>query len=159
MSDILQQMDADDALALVQLVGAACDPQQPLPLLERRRLLASGLAQLVEADVWMSDAGYIHPRDPADSTPVALCDGGWRSAAERMEVLGRCMHSDLVQPIQAHVRPARERGEPVTIHRRIPSFTSPERAKLGTRSDSIILSGRCFRWIDVGTVRLACIAG
>jgi DNA-binding CsgD family transcriptional regulator len=117
MSDILQQMDTDDALALVHLVGTACDPQQPLPLLERRRLLASGLAELVDADVWMSDAGYLHPCDSGDSTPVALCDGGWRSATERMEVLGRCMHSDLAQPIQAHVRSARERGEPATIHR------------------------------------------
>lgn len=117
MSDILQQMSADDAMALVQLVGDACDPQQPLALLERRRLLVSGLAKLVDADVWISDAGYVHPRGTGDSTPVALCDGGWRSDAERMEVLGVCMHSDLAEPIQAHVNPARERGEPVTIHR------------------------------------------
>ncbi len=117
MSDSLPPISADDAMALVQLVGVACDPQQPLPLLERRRQLVSGLAKLVEADVWISDAGYVHPRDPGDSSPVALCDDGWRSEAERMEVLGICMHSDLAEPVQAHVSPARERGEPVTIHR------------------------------------------
>ena len=81
MSDSLQQMSADDAMALVQLVGVVCDPQQPLPLLERRRQLVSGLAKLVNADVWISDAGYVHPRARGDSSGTRAASGAISSAA------------------------------------------------------------------------------
>lgn len=80
-----------DVRAIVRLLGETL--AHPGSELDRKRFLLTGLAKLVEADVWVWIAQKGGP-DPSDITYFTMIDGGWSSERQRGIATGATWSKD-----------------------------------------------------------------
>jgi DNA-binding CsgD family transcriptional regulator len=73
----------DDVEQIIHLVAMAGDPTVDIPIPERKRLLVAGVAELVDADMWIWSTTVEDAAVRGDVAPVAIVDGGWKSEQER----------------------------------------------------------------------------
>jgi len=86
-----------DVRAIVRLLGETLG--HPGTDLDRKRFLLTGLARLVDADIWVWIAQKGGP-DPSDVTYFTMIDGGWASDRQRGIATGATWSEDS-QPFNA----------------------------------------------------------
>lgn len=83
----MEQLSTSDVEVLVRLLAHACDPTINKSVAWRKRTLLEGLAELVDADIWLWNTAAIRPGVLEDVVATSVIDGGWRDDRERDHVL------------------------------------------------------------------------
>lgn len=85
-SESTSSLDHGDLDRVVELLDEVSDPVDDLPMPERKRRFAAGLAQLVDADVYIWSTTVINHEIPGDFMTTCVIDGGWQSPEEQGRV-------------------------------------------------------------------------
>jgi DNA-binding CsgD family transcriptional regulator len=90
MTFTIDKLDVEDVARLLRLLADVGDPLIDLPTLERKRLLISGLAEIIGADIWIWGTGVLSPSPDLPKDAMATCwlDSGWKDEEERVRFLG-----------------------------------------------------------------------
>ncbi len=107
----------NDVEALVRLVARVGDPTAEHSLVERKRMLLEGVAELIEADVWLWSVTAHNDAVAGDMATQGLIDGGWRDSAERVALARFLTEPETAIPVQAPIARLARLGSPVTVHR------------------------------------------
>lgn len=116
-TELAPQLALADVRAMLRLVSETCDPTLDLSVAERRQLLFSGVAKLVDADCYLGGIGCSHPDDLCDAAPMLAYDGGWHDEVERMRVWGVCQDLELARPVNELAAQALQTLQTVTFTR------------------------------------------
>lgn len=80
------ELDFHDLKKVVELLDSVSAPLDDLAMPERKRQFAAGLAQLVEADVYIWSTTVVNHAMPGDFMTTCVIDGGWQSPEEQGRV-------------------------------------------------------------------------
>ncbi len=111
------QLELTDVERLIRLVATAGDPTVDLPIPERKRILVSGVAQMVDADLWMWNTCVANPEKAGDVMATCILDDGWLEDGEKSRVLQLLLDPRIGPALQAKVADAIAGREPVTYTR------------------------------------------
>jgi len=79
--------EQSDVEKMIDLIASATDPTSGLNLADRRLSFSDGIAELIEADVWMWSSTISSQDVPNDVMTTCLQERGWSSNGERQRVL------------------------------------------------------------------------
>jgi DNA-binding CsgD family transcriptional regulator len=111
----MHSLGLTDVEAIVRILAEAGDPTTDRPLVDRKKLLLEGLANLVEADVWLWSTAVQNPHVPGDVMTVSLLDGGWKDDAQRVGVYRFLSEPATAVPVQAPVAELAKNGRHSTV--------------------------------------------
>jgi DNA-binding CsgD family transcriptional regulator len=77
-------------------IANATSPAIELSISERRKLVASNICQLIDADVWLWFTGVVNAVNAGDSMVTSFVDGGFQNESERAEFFRVIIHPELV---------------------------------------------------------------
>lgn len=104
MSAFPDKLDVDDAARLVRLLAEVGDPQVDIPILDRKRMLVAGLAEIIEADIWIWGTVVSSSADqPDDVMATRWIDGGWQDGEERAKFLGLMLNPEDTELMQGGI--------------------------------------------------------
>jgi DNA-binding CsgD family transcriptional regulator len=114
----MDALDTADVARLLRLLAEAGDPSSDISIPERKRMLMAGLADVIEADVWLWITGVANPSEqPGDTMATNIIDGGWRSSAEKHSVLSLLTDPKTAEQIQGGLVSLFLKGRVVTVGR------------------------------------------
>lgn len=79
----MEFLPIQDVERIARLLAEVGDPTVDISVPDRKRMLVEGIADLVDADMWIWAIGRFGLAERGDVAPIALMDGGWRNEAER----------------------------------------------------------------------------
>lgn len=83
----MQYLEMIDVERMIKLVAEASDPTLEMPLLDRKRRLMQGAAELVQADCWIWSTATMHPEGEPDVMTFGFLDGGWDNEQQRVRAM------------------------------------------------------------------------
>ncbi len=84
-------------------VSSVSNPNLEMVFAERRKLLASKLCELVDADVWLWFSGVYNTQENGDSMVTSFVDGGFINESERAEFFRVVINPDLVAIVNSPI--------------------------------------------------------
>ena len=111
-------LSVEDVEGLVQVLIAATDPTQQHTVVERKRKLLEGIAQLVGADVFIWSASLPDTETHGDVMSSCLIEGGWASEEQRIQVYKALSNPQFAHVVQQPIVAAAQGMHYVTMHRR-----------------------------------------
>lgn len=82
----MEMLPLNDVEQIVNLIARAGDPTIAMELPERKRLLVTGLAAMVDADVWLWSTGVANPQTDGDTMATFMLDGGYEDGQQQAAV-------------------------------------------------------------------------
>lgn len=107
--------EQSDVERMIDLIAPATDPTSGLNLADRRLNFASGIAELIGADVWMWSSTISSQDVPNDVMTTCLQERGWSSNGERQRVLSVLTSPDFNARGMRSVFSAMAEGRRVTF--------------------------------------------
>lgn len=93
---------------VLEVLSSATDPTVEMSIVDRRKKVASGIAQAIHANVWIWTIGRINEDIAGDAMVTSFIDNGFKDENERAEFYRIIIHPDLapvvVKPIYEGVR-------------------------------------------------------
>ncbi|XZE19443.1 response regulator transcription factor [Pirellulaceae bacterium SH449] len=84
---------------LLALLASATDPSVQMNLVDRKKVIATGIAESIQADVWIWTTGRINERVPGDAMITACVDDGFTDETERAEFYRIIIHPELAPAV------------------------------------------------------------
>jgi DNA-binding CsgD family transcriptional regulator len=96
---LMQQLPLGDVEQIVNLVAKASDPTLGQAIPERKRVLLEGIAEVIDADIWLWSTAVPNQKLAGDAMTTCLIDGGWANDAEQVLVY-QTLTNPLMYPAQ-----------------------------------------------------------
>ena len=113
----MQALELSDVETIVGLLATAGDPTVERALADRKRILLQGVADLIQADVWLWSTVARHEKVEGDVAAINLIDGGWRDDAERAAFIRYATDPATAIPGHEPVTALARRGLHFTVRR------------------------------------------
>jgi DNA-binding CsgD family transcriptional regulator len=113
----LAPLAAVDFEAVVKLLAEVGDPTTTCSIAERKRALATGLAELTGSDVFIWATGIANLAVGGEAAATSFIDGGWKDEKERAQVYHLVLTSEASLTISSHITEDLRIGRARTILR------------------------------------------
>ena len=113
----MQSLALVDVEAIVRLLALAGDPTNERPLAESKRLLLQGVADLIQADVWLWSTVARDNKIEGNVAALNLIDGGWRDNAERLAFIRYATEQETALPGHEQITQLARLGRHFTLRR------------------------------------------
>lgn len=81
------RLDIADVESIVHLLVSVSEPELGLSIADRKRLLADGVRQLIDADVFMWNTAVAEAESVEHAGAICVIDGGWNSPEQKFKVV------------------------------------------------------------------------
>jgi DNA-binding CsgD family transcriptional regulator len=107
----MQFLALADVEQMIRVIAEACDPGVQTAVSERKQLLLQGIADLIDANMWIWNVTVLNPARTADVMATKVIDGGWQNENERVNI-SRLLtdpqfNQEVIGPVQETVRQLR----------------------------------------------------